>query len=114
MSRITTHVLDTARGRPADGVPICLEIERVPAQWTRLGQGATDADGRLRTLMPSDLALVYASYRLVFDTGAYFEAQSCEVFFPHVVITFVVHDPTQHFHVPLLLSPFGYSTYRGS
>lgn len=109
MSAITTHVLDTSRGRPAAGVPVRLEQDgRV------LGQGATDADGRLRTLLPADAPLAPGVYRLVFDTGAYFRAQGTEGFYPHVAIDFEVRDGAQHHHVPLLLNPFGYSTYRGS
>ncbi|HEV2720731.1 MAG TPA: hydroxyisourate hydrolase [Thermoanaerobaculia bacterium] len=103
MSTITTHVLDTARGRPAAGVPVRLDV-RDGEQWREVGRGTTDDDGRLRTL-PSIEA---GTYRLVFDTGARSE------FFPEVAIVFVVNDASQHYHVPLLLSPFGYSTYRGS
>lgn len=109
MSAITTHVLDTARGRPAAGVPVRLEHG-----GTVLGSGATDADGRLRGLTPADGPLAPGVYRLVFDTGAYFRAQGTEAFYPHVSIDFHVRDGAQHHHVPLLLSPFGYSTYRGS
>jgi len=102
MAGITTHVLDTAKGRPAQGIPITLEILR--KSWEIVGRGVTDADGRLRTLTEG-VPLERASYRLTFKT---------EGFFPEVVITFRVDDPAQHYHVPLLLSPFGYSTYRGS
>ena len=102
MAGITTHVLDTAKGRPAQGIPITLEILR--KSWEIVGRGVTDADGRLRTLTEG-VPLERASYRLTFKT---------EGFFPEVVITFLVDDPAQHYHVPLLLSPFGYSTYRGS
>jgi 5-hydroxyisourate hydrolase len=113
MSAITTHVLDTARGRPAAGVPITLAVA-VDEGWRVLGAGATDADGRLRTLLPAGAALEPGRYRLVFDTGAYFAAQGGEGFYPEVAVVFAVRDGAQHFHVPLLLSPFGYSTYRGS
>jgi 5-hydroxyisourate hydrolase len=108
MSPITTHVLDTARGRPAEGVPVRLE-----RGGQVLGRGETDADGRLRDLLPGG-RLEHGAYRLVFDTGAYFEALAVEGFYPEVAVTFRVSDAGQHFHVPLLLSPFGYSTYRGS
>ena len=114
MAGITTHVLDTALGKPAEGVHVCLEVEHAPDQWLRLGHGHTDGDGRLRTLTPAGLTLLKSSYRLVFATGAYFEGQSRDAFFPSVIISFRVDDPSQHHHVPLLLSPFGYSTYRGS
>lgn len=109
MSAITTHVLDTARGKPASGVPIRLERGS-----EMLGRGATDADGRLRDLLPADAPLAPGTYRLVFDTAAYFAAQGVDAFYPEVAILFQVEDGGQHYHVPLLLSPFGYSTYRGS
>ena len=113
MSAITTHVLDTARGRPAEGVPVVLE-RLVDGASTILGSGATDADGRLRDLLPADAPLATGTYRLIFDTAAYFRAQVVDAFYPQVVIDFQVRDGAQHYHVPLLLSPFGYSTYRGS
>lgn len=116
MAGITTHVLDTALGRPAAAVPITLEVRSVdvPSGWTQVGRGVTDGDGRLRDLT-SDHAMRAATYRITFDTAAYFAAQSTTAFFyPAVSIEFSVVDPTQHFHVPLLVSPFGYSTYRGS
>ena len=109
MSAITTHVLDTARGRPAAGVSIRLERGSKV-----LGRGETDADGRLRTLLPAGAALEAGAYRLVFDTGAWFAAQGVEAFYPEVAVDFIIQDAGQHYHVPLLLSPFGYSTYRGS
>jgi 5-hydroxyisourate hydrolase len=111
MSGITTHVLDTSRGRPAVGVPVVLEI-RTEEGWRVLGSAVTDGDGRARQLLPSGLEA--GTYRLTFDTGAYFAAQGVQAFFPEVVIAFRVLDPAEHHHVPLLLSPFGYSTYRGS
>ena len=109
MSGITTHVLDTSRGRPAAGVPV--RLERGGAM---LASGRTDADGRLRELLPPHVELHAGVYRLVFDTGVYFREAGVEAFYPHVAIDFEVRDPAQHYHVPLLLSPFGYSTYRGS
>ena len=111
--RITTHVLDTAKGRPAAGVPVVLERAEPGGQgasFVEVGRGATDADGRCKTLTP-DGALTAGTWRLRFDVRAYLGA---DAFFPHVEISFVVVDPSQHFHVPLLLSPFSYSTYRGS
>ena len=113
MSAITTHVLDTALGRPAAGVPVTLERVRSDGAAETLGTGATDSDGRLRDLAPPGL-LVPGTYRLRFDTGAYFAAQELLGFYPEVVIHFTVRSGTEHYHVPLLLSPFGYSTYRGS
>lgn len=113
MSPVTTHVLDTARGRPAEGVPVTLE-RRELAEFTLLGRGITDGDGRLRTLLPGGAALAPGTYRITFDTAAYFRAIGTEGFYPSVSVVFEVHDPAQHYHVPLLLSPFGFSTYRGS
>ena len=113
MSAITTHVLDTARGRPAAHVPITLE-RRSPSGFTVIGRGATDDDGRLRTLLPPGEALVEGFYRINFDTGTYFAALGVAGFYPEVSVIFEIRDPSQHYHVPLLLSPFGYSTYRGS
>ena len=109
MSTITTHVLDTARGRPAAGVAVRLERAGEP-----LGRGETDADGRLRTLLAAGAAVEPGRYRLVFDTGGYFARAGIEGFYPEVAIDFEVRDGGEHHHVPLLLSPFGYSTYRGS
>ena len=102
---ITTHVLDTAQGRPANGIPVRLEV-RESGKWTLVGEGATDADGRLETLTRG--AITKGTYRLTFDTRAR------SAFFPEVTIQFEIADPSAHYHVPLLLSPFGYSTYRGS
>jgi 5-hydroxyisourate hydrolase len=113
MSGITTHVLDIARGRPAAGVPVTLEA-RSEGGWTVVGRGATDADGRLRDLAPIDFVLREGDYRLTFDTGTYFEAAGADGFYTEVVVSFVVRDAAAHYHVPLLLSPYGYTTYRGS
>jgi len=114
MSAITTHILDTSLGRPAGGVVVMLELYLAPDNWVKLGKGETDADGRLRTLLPSEQAIAPGVYRLTFQTGAYFMSQMIDIFFPEVSIVFAVQDPAQHYHVPLLLSPYGYSTYRGS
>jgi 5-hydroxyisourate hydrolase len=105
---ITTHILDTATGRPAARVPVRLEC-LVDGTWQAVGAGETDEDGRLRTLLPSGHA-PHGTYRLTFDTRAYLGKSA---FFPSVQIEFVVSDDRHH-HVPLLLSPYGYSTYRGS
>jgi 5-hydroxyisourate hydrolase len=113
MTAITTHVLDIAEGRPASGVPIVLEYES-GGDWKEIGRGRTDGDGRLRDLLPADFNLTTGTYRLTFETSAYFNARSAQSFYPEVSVTFIVHDAAQHYHVPLLLSPYGYSTYRGS
>jgi len=102
---ISTHVLDTAKGRPAAGVAITLEIDR--GGWQVIASGATNSDGRLKLV---DEAPEPATYRITFDTGGY----DPDGFFPRVAIEFVVREGAQHCHVPLLLSPYGYSTYRGS
>ena len=109
---ITTHVLDTSRGHPASGIHVTLEILD-GTSWRRLGNGLTDEDGRLRTLL-GDTAVEQARYRITFDTGSYYAQQGIATFFPAVAIVFDINDALQHYHVPLLLSPFGYSTYRGS
>src|SRR5262249_1152952 len=113
-SAITTHVLDTSLGRPAAGVSIVLEKGGGQNQWQLVGHGETDTDGRQRGLMPDDQALVPGPYRLVFDTRRYFETRSVRAFYPSVIIVFEVAAGESHYHVPLLISPFGYTTYRGS
>jgi hydroxyisourate hydrolase len=110
-SRITTHVLDAARGIPASGLEVILE-QRADDDWTVLGRGRTDIDGRIDTLGPRELPA--GRYRVTFDTGAYFARQNTAAFYPEVVVVVELADPAAHYHVPLLLSPFAYSTYRGS
>ena len=113
MSAITTHILDISTGFPARGVPITLE-RQISDDWELIGKGVTDDDGRLRDLLAPETALQTGNYRLTFETGAYFKEQQTEGFYPQVMVAFIVRDTAQHYHVPLLLSPFGYSTYRGS
>lgn len=113
MSAITTHILDTSRGRPASGVAVVLEVQ-ADAGWEILGQGRTDADGRMKDLLPAGFSLRAGVYRLTFRTSDYFAAERIESFYPEVMISFVVTDEAAHYHVPLLVNPFGYSTYRGS
>jgi 5-hydroxyisourate hydrolase len=110
MSQITTHVLDAALGRPAEGVTVALQ-KRAPEGWVRLGKGETDADGRLPELGPDRVEA--GVYRLIFATGDYFKASARATFYPEVEVLFEVTGP-EHYHVPILLSPFAYSTYRGS
>ena len=114
---ITTHVLDTSIGRPAAGVRVVLERGGQSSAWQLVGHGETDADGRLRSLMEDAAVVEPGVYRLVFDSRAYFETRGVRSFYPSIVVTFEVHEPADagaHYHVPLLLSPFGYTTYRGS
>lgn len=114
MSTISTHVLDTASGRPAEGLPLTLE-EHTSDGWRRIGGGVTNDDGRVRDLLEPDRdGLVEGVYRMTFDTGAYFERHDLQGFYPVVRVVFEVQAPDEHYHVPLLLSPYGYSTYRGS
>jgi 5-hydroxyisourate hydrolase len=109
---ITTHVLDTAAGKPGRGIAI--ELERNEhGVWHLVGGGVTDDDGRLRTLTPAG-PVPDGTDRIRFQVGAYFAARQLDAFFPLVEIQFVVADGAQHYHVPLLLSPYGFSTYRGS
>ncbi|MPZ61214.1 MAG: hydroxyisourate hydrolase [Propionibacteriales bacterium] len=111
MSAVTTHVLDTGRGRPAAGVPV--RLERLDGeQYTELTTATTDADGRVSDWGPDHAEP--GTYRLRFDTAAYFAATGQAGFFPEISVTFTLADPAQHHHVPVLLSPFAYSTYRGS
>lgn len=105
---VSTHVLDAALGRPAAHVRVQLE----DSAGSLLAEAATDADGRVADLTPGDV--IPGDYRLRFDTGAYFAASGRDAFYPEVVVTFRIADAAQNYHVPLLLSPFAYSTYRGS
>ena len=106
---ITTHVLDTTRGRPAAGIPVTLAFQVSEHEWTSLGEDVTDADGRARSLTPPGTKLTKGSYRLIFDVKSYEPG-----FYPSVILVFHVDAPDEHYHVPLLLSRFGYTTYRGS
>jgi 5-hydroxyisourate hydrolase len=110
-SPITTHVLDTSAGRPAAGVSVRLEKWQ-GADFREVGRGVTNDDGRVADLLagPSEAG----KYLITFDTASYFASRGLTTFFPEVSIVFEITNPQQHHHVPLLLSPFGYSTYRGS
>ena len=110
-SRVTTHVLDAVSGRPAVAVVVTLE-HRAAAGWRPVASGDTDDDGRIADFGPADLDP--GTYRVSFDTAAYFAGTGQRAFYPEVSITFTLDDPEAHYHVPLLLSPYAYSTYRGS
>lgn len=112
MKSVSTHVLDIHRGRPAEGVPVVLD-RKEGTGFTRVREAKTDADGRVKELVPEG-QLTAGVYRITFDTGAYFEAQQVEGFYPEASIVFQVRDAASHYHVPLLLSAHGFSTYRGS
>jgi len=111
---ITTHVLDTARGCPAAGVPIRLYKRENDGLWVPLGAGVTNEDGRIADWLPGDHALEPGVYRMHFDTGAYFQRTGTDGFYPYAEVVFEIRDTRSHYHIPLLLCPFGYSTYRGS
>ena len=109
---ISTHVLDTARGRPAAGLAVTLSRRAGNDAWSVVGKGVTDDDGRVADLAPERIEA--GDYRLEFSTAAYFKAAGTKAFYPEVSVVFTVSDAGAHHHVPLLLSPFGYSTYRGT
>lgn len=113
VSPITTHILDTAKGCPAAGVPVSIEIE-TDGNWQMLSKGQTNNDGRIMDLLPSDKPLAAGRYRMRFETGSYFQSNNLKGFYPYVEVVFDITAPQEHYHVPLLLSPFGFSTYRGS
>jgi 5-hydroxyisourate hydrolase len=109
MSLVTTHVIDTVAGKPARGIPVLLEYRFSEDQpWKAVGQGRTDADGRINDLLHQNQPRSPGLYCLHFDVS------NTHSFFPEICIVFRIADPAQHYHVPLLLSTFGYSTYRGS
>ncbi|MFQ5689439.1 MAG: hydroxyisourate hydrolase [Gemmatimonadota bacterium] len=114
MSAITTHVLDTARGRPAAGVEIRLSRRQPDGSWFQLGTSRTDGDGRVADLLPSGEPIGPGTYRLRFELREYFDSVSLESFYPFAEVAFEVGEPAAHYHVPLLVSPYGYCTYRGS
>lgn len=113
MTQISTHVLDVAEGKPARGIPVRLERREHNGEWQLLASTNTDDDGRCRDLLPPhDFAT--GDYRISFDTLNYFNSHKIEGLYPVVEITFRVQQTDQHFHIPLLLSPNAYTTYRGS
>ena len=109
---LSTHVLDTTRGRPATGLAVTLRRRGADGDWSVVARAVTDADGRVKDL--SDGPLPAGDYRLEFATGEYFKASGTTVFYPEVFVTVASTDADSHLHVPLLLSPFGYSTYKGT
>ena len=113
MSGITCHVLDTSIGKPAPGIQVRLERRSGGQGWQALGQALTNADGRVLGFEPTE-QLSSGEYRVCFDTATYFMRQGQPIFYPRVEVTFQVAAAGEHYHIPLLLSPYGYSTYRGS
>jgi 5-hydroxyisourate hydrolase len=113
MKQISTHILDLMRGRPANDVPLRLERQEASGNWRILNSERTDQDGRCGQLLPDD-EMSPGLYRLSFDTASYFGAQKISTLYPVVEVTFQVRDGESHFHIPLLLSANGYTTYRGS
>ena len=114
MNRISTHVLDVAQGKPAKDVPVRLDRQESSGEWRVLASSRTDGDGRCPQLLPEDEVLSAGTYRLAFDTATYYRHQKSEGLYPVVEITFEAREGQSHFHIPLLLSPNGYTTYRGS
>ena len=114
MAGISTHVLDLSTGTPAGGVGVTLELWSEGEGWWVMGSAKTDDDGRLRDLLPSGRRLLPGTYRLTFGAGEYFRGRGVESFHPEVTVVFRVRDAASHHHVPLLLAPWGYSTYRGT
>lgn len=112
MSHVTTHILDISQGKPAAGVKVVLETQQ-PGGWQIVSRGTTDDNGRVSNLVPAERKLSPGIYRLIFDTKSYFFSIHTKAFYPTINIDFEIADDS-HYHVPLLLSPFGYSTYRGS
>jgi 5-hydroxyisourate hydrolase len=112
MSQITTHILDTTRGRPAVGVIIDL-YQGGNDEWKLVARSVTNSDGRIPDLLADDVVLQKGIYKMRFETKDYFDKEQQKTFYPYVEIVFEV-DSEEHYHVPLLLNPFGYSTYRGS
>ncbi|MDB5191738.1 MAG: uraH [Segetibacter sp.] len=112
MSQLTTHILDTSKGKPAAGVSIILYQQSLD-EWTELASGITNADGRIPDFLPSERKMEHGIYKMRFETKSYFDKQSLQAFYPFVEVVFEITS-ADHYHVPLLLNPFGYSTYRGS
>jgi 5-hydroxyisourate hydrolase len=114
MRHISTHILDIVQGRPAGDISVRLEKQHASNEWRLLNSARTDLNGRCPQLLPKDEDLAAAVYRLIFDTGNYYALQNIDALYPVVEVTFQARDGESHFHIPLLLSPNGYTTYRGS
>jgi 5-hydroxyisourate hydrolase len=108
---VSTHVLDTSSGRPAPGVPVIL-YHHDGSDWMRVGRGSTDDDGRVKALLDPSARVSAGAYRIVFEISEYFG--EIDAFYRQITIDFIIRDEASHYHVPLIVSPFGYSTYRGS
>ena len=114
MTRISTHILDIVVGKPAKDVSVRLEKQNTRGDWRLLTSARTDQDGRCAQLLPEGEDLSAGVYRLSFDTGSYYALQKIDALHPLVEVTFQARDGESHFHIPLLLSPNGYTSYRGS
>ncbi|WP_339670917.1 hydroxyisourate hydrolase [Dasania marina] len=114
MSQITTHILDISRGSPARNVAITLSQLNSDGGWTVVGQGQTNNDGRIPKLCTEGVVLTAGTYQMHFDTASYFTAIGDPIFYPWADVIFNIGGDGQHYHIPLLLSPYGHSTYRGS
>ncbi len=113
MNTISTHVLDTSLGKPAKAMPLCLEILK-SQKWIEISSSSTNTDGRVPDLLSKNRKLKKGTYRIRFNTSLYFKAQKKNCFYPYAEIVFEIRSNGEHYHVPLLISPYGYSTYRGS
>lgn len=110
---LSVHVLDQVSGQPSAGIGVRLEKQE-GAQWRLLARAETDVQGRIRGLYPANQPLSAGIYRVTFETGAFFARHKTPTFFPEIPVLFEVQATSQHYHIPLLLSPFGYATYRGN
>ncbi len=113
-SPITTHILDTSIGKPVENMKVKLEFEAKKGKWENLSEETTNGDGRIENLLKPGFTVKSGSYRLTFSTLEYFSGNKSKFFYPEITIVFQISDTKAHYHVPLLLSPYGYSTYRGS
>jgi len=111
---VSTHVLDTTTGRPAAGISVVLARRSADAGWEELGRHTTDEAGRTSALLDPGVALMPGTYRLTLETREYFSTHGVACFYPAIVVVFAVDRPDEHFHLPVLLNPYGFSTYRGS